>query len=352
MNPASTSRSGASSSIASASARSNSPRLGQVMWLTTLVVTPRSAAIARPGASGRLLTTPTTLALIEPLATASSTAVMFEPRPEIRMTMRFMFCLRPIASGDDGSGPASGTALDVADEVCSLAQRLEALARSFGPLARDDQHETDAAVEHAVHLGRGDPAGPLQPVEDRGPRPACDIDAGGEVFGKHAMGILRQPATGDVRHAFDFHLGEQRQHWFHIDAGRLEQHGAERPAAGDSARGLRQIGSALREDASYEREAVRMRAARTETDQGIALRDRPPIERPVLFHDADGEAGEVVFTGHERAWMLRCFATDERATRLLAARGDAPDDLGRNLHVEPLADVVVEEEQRLRALDQ
>src|SRR5215813_4989900 len=239
MNPASTSRSGASSSIAAASARSNSPRFGQVMWLTTLVVTPRSAAIARPGASGRLLTTPTTLALIEPLATASSTAVMFEPRPEIRMTMRFMFCLRPIASGDDGSGPASGAALDAADEVRSLAQRLEALAGSFGPLVRDDQHEADAAVEHAMHLGGGNPAGSLQPVEDRRPRPARGIDSGGEVLGKHAMGVLRQPATGDVRHAFDFHLGEQGQHRFHIDARGLEQHGAESPASGDSGDGLR-----------------------------------------------------------------------------------------------------------------
>src|SRR5215831_3107449 len=95
-----------------------------------------------------------------------------------------------------------------------------------------------------------------------------------------------------------------------------------------------------------------MRAARSETDQGIALNDHPPIEGSALFHDADREAGEVVLTGYERVWMLRCFATDEGTTRLLAARGDAPDDLGRDLHVEPLADVVVEEEQRLRALDQ
>src|SRR6516162_2073403 len=122
--------------------------------------------------------TPTISALIEPLATASSTAVMFEPRPEIRMTMRFI-CLRPIASGDDGSGPVSGTALDVADEICGLAQGFEPLARSFGPLAPDDQHKPDAAVEHAVHLGGGDPAGALQPIEDRRPRPGRGVDAGG-----------------------------------------------------------------------------------------------------------------------------------------------------------------------------
>ena len=39
-----------------------------------------------------------------------------------------------------------------------------------------DQHHADAAVEHAQHLGLVDLAAPLQPVEDRRPRPARRVD--------------------------------------------------------------------------------------------------------------------------------------------------------------------------------
>jgi len=50
--------------------------------------------------------------------------------------------------------------------------------------------------------------------------------------------------------------------------------------------------------------------------------------------------------------VLRGLAADQRAARELASGGDALDDFGGDRDVEPLADVVVEEEQRLRALDQ
>ena len=50
--------------------------------------------------------------------------------------------------------------------------------------------------------------------------------------------------------------------------------------------------------------------------------------------------------------MLGGLAADQRAARLLAAGRDALDDVGGDRDVEPLADVVVEEEQRLGALHQ
>ena len=50
--------------------------------------------------------------------------------------------------------------------------------------------------------------------------------------------------------------------------------------------------------------------------------------------------------------MLGSFAADQRAARLLAARGDALDDGAGDLDVEALANEIVEEEQRLGALHQ
>ena len=62
--------------------------------------------------------------------------------------------------------------------------------------------------------------------------------------------------------------------------------------------------------------------------------------------------GEVVFAGNERAGMLGRLAADQRAARLLAARCDPLDHVGGDRDVEPLADVVVEKEQRFGALDE
>ncbi len=71
-----------------------------------------------------------------------------------------------------------------------------------------------------------------------------------------------------------------------------------------------------------------------------------------LLDDADREAGEVVLAGTNALGMLGGLAADQRAARLLAARGDALDDIGGDADVEPLAREVVEEEQRLGALDE
>src|SRR5947199_59818 len=51
---------------------------------------PRSRAKARPGASGRLLTTAAMRAFQPSAAQARTMASMFEPRPEMRITMFFM----------------------------------------------------------------------------------------------------------------------------------------------------------------------------------------------------------------------------------------------------------------------
>src|SRR5262249_34328733 len=150
-----------------------------------------------------------------------------EPRPEIRMTIRFMV-LPAIALFDNGSGAAAGAALDAADRISLFAQRFQAIASEAGVPCRDDDDESDAAVETAGHLGFGHVAGLLQPVEDGWPRPARRVDAGGEMLRKHTVRVLDEPAAGDVRHPLHLDFGEQLEHRLHVDSRRLEQCRTER----------------------------------------------------------------------------------------------------------------------------
>src|SRR5260370_40600179 len=110
------------------------------------VAMPRSAASARPAASGRLLMTAMTSPSILPSPTASSIALMFEPRPEIRITSRFMIA-DPLAN--DRTRRAGFLLLDRADDVGRFAQGREPIDRCLRCVGIDDQHQTEAAVEYA-----------------------------------------------------------------------------------------------------------------------------------------------------------------------------------------------------------
>ena len=89
--------------------------------------------------------------------------------------------------------------------------------------------------------------------------------------------------------------------------------------------GAQQIGMRDVEDAPDQRKAVRMRSARREPDQAIAGDDVAAVDDGVLFHDAHGEAGEIVRVPRKRARMLGRLAADQRAARQLASFGDAFD---------------------------
>src|ERR1700676_835951 len=114
-----------------------------------MVAIPRSDASARPGASGRLLMTAMTSPAIVPSPTASSIALMFEPRPEIRITSRFMNA-DPL--DNDRTRRAGFSLLDRADDISRFAQCHEPLHRCSRGFGIDDQHQTDAAVEYAVPI--------------------------------------------------------------------------------------------------------------------------------------------------------------------------------------------------------
>src|SRR5450631_4381648 len=148
--------------------------------------------------------TEATAPAILPSRTASSIAVMFEPRPEIRMTSRFMsagprWSCNPL--NDDRARRAGFCLLDRADEPGRLAQRCKTIDRGLGGVSIDNKHQTDAAVEYAVHLGARDVARALQPAENRRAGPARRVDARGEPGSEHAVRVFRQAAARDVRHA-------------------------------------------------------------------------------------------------------------------------------------------------------
>ena len=86
-----------------------------------------------------------------------------------------------------------------------------------------------------------------------------------------------------------------------------------------------------------------------EADQEVALGDVAGQRRAAL-HGADREAGEVEVAGGVHARHLGGLAADEGGARLGAARGDAFDDGGGGVDVEPAGGVVVEEEERVGAL--
>ena len=96
MKPASTTSAGSKRSISSMSAASNASRLAKARWSSAAVAMPWPRAQARPGASARLLITATTSAPWRSrqrrCCDAATMAAMFEPLPEIRMTMFLCTC--------------------------------------------------------------------------------------------------------------------------------------------------------------------------------------------------------------------------------------------------------------------
>src|SRR5271170_3538892 len=153
MNPASTTRSGENASTTAAKA--DSKPCASLAWSTTLTGTPRSEARESPAASERLLMTLTTCPAMVPARSASRIAAMFEPRPEMRITSRFIVrdLSLPGSCNRRGSHPRSA-AFDAADRERRFALFLEACDGCFRVSSSDDQDQANSAVEDTVHLRR------------------------------------------------------------------------------------------------------------------------------------------------------------------------------------------------------
>ena len=88
-----------------------------------------------------------------------------------------------------------------------------------------------------------------------------------------------------------------------------------------------------------------------EAQDNVTWSDLVAGEDLVPVYGADAKAGEIVVAFGIHARHFGRLAADQRAARLPASFGDRGDDLRRDGIVELPGRVIVEEEQRLRALD-
>ena len=183
------------------------------------------------------------------------------------------------------------------------------------------------------------------------PAPAtAGIEARAHAVGQAARHVAGQAAAGDVGQALDRAGGaDRRQQRLDVDARRFEQRLTQR-SRGERSGGVVAEAAALH-DAAHQRIAVGMRAARCQPQHHVARRDVAARQQPVAFGGADREAGEVVVALGIHAGHLRRLAADQGAAGAPAAFGDAGDDATSGVDIEPAAGIVVEEEQRLGALD-
>ena len=199
-----------------------------------------------------------------------------------------------------------------------------------------------------MHFGIGDAAVLLQPLEQRRHRPGARIEHGDQIVLQHARHVFDQTAAGDVDHAVDFHRRHQCQQGLDVNAGRLHQHIGQFAAVEIAF----QVRLGQFDDLAHQRVTVRVHARRCQAQHHVARGDLLAVNDLRLFDRADGEAGQVVFTGRVHAGHLGRFAADQRATSQFATARHALDDSGRGGHVELAAGEIIEEKQRLGALHQ
>src|SRR4051794_16360918 len=165
---------------------------------------PLSRALASPAASALLEMTTTISAGKSRALAASTSAVMFDPRPEIRMaTRRFMASPFKIEMAVIDHAVLAGGGNDFAQQHGAFAGLGEDIHDPVDGVGFDDGDHADAAVEGAQQFEFGDAALLGQPLEHRQHRQSCEIDSGAEVFWQHAWDVIGKTAAGDVRQPLD-----------------------------------------------------------------------------------------------------------------------------------------------------
>ncbi len=151
-----------------------------------------------------------------------------------------------------------------------------------------------------------------------------------------------------MRESLDRHGLHEGKRGLHINARGFDEDVRQRPPMEIR----NQVGLRALEDLAHKRKAVRMQAARGKAQHNVAGHDGLAGDDAVLFDHAHAEAREVVLAFGVHSGHLRGLAADERAAGRLAAQRDALDHVRRHRLVELAAGEIVEEEERLRALDE
>jgi hypothetical protein len=94
-----------------------------------------------------------------------------------------------------------------------------------------------------------------------------------------------------------------------------------------------------------------MDPGRGDSKDDVAVADVAPRQQSVALDGADGKAGEVEIAGAVDPRHLGGLAADQRGTGDAAALGDSGNYRRRMVGIEPSGREIVEEEQRLGALD-
>src|SRR5258708_2274499 len=95
-----------------------------------------------------------------------------------------------------------------------------------------------------------------------------------------------------------------------------------------------------------------MQARGPEAEHDIARFRRAARKQTLSLDDADGKAGEIVFTAAVKAGKLGGLAADQRATGTRAPFGDAGDDVCGLCDVDAPAGEIVEKEKWIGAVAQ
>ena len=104
-------------------------------------------------------------------------------------------------------------------------------------------------------------------------------------------------------------------------------------------------------DPPHERKAVAVHARAGKAENDVAGCDSRAGQHLVALDRADAEAGEIIVAGRVHARHFGGFAADQRAAGLPAALGDRRDDRRGDVIVELPGGIIIEEEQRLGALN-
>src|SRR5947199_1219258 len=152
---------------------------------------PLSRALASPPASALLEMTRTISAGKSCALAASTSAVMFDPRPDIRMaTRRFMASPFKIEMAVIEHAMLARGGNDLAQQHGAFARLGEDIHDPIDGTLFDDGNHADAAVEGAQQFKLRNPALPGEPFEHRQHRYPRKIDAGAKMLWQHAGNVV------------------------------------------------------------------------------------------------------------------------------------------------------------------
>ena len=153
-----------------------------------------------------------------------------------------------------------------------------------------------------------------------------------------------------MRHRIDQPVAHQGQQRLHIDPRRLDKRVDQQPVPIEYGRAV-EIPQLVFCEPANQRIAVGMHSRTRETEKDMSRRDTLARQLLPALDCADAETGKVVIAGGIHARHFRRFTTDQRATCLLAAFGNAGNHPLGHAILELAGGEIVQEEKRFGPLN-